>query len=82
MDNIVCGRYSVNQIIPFRRCRIQRKGIFRHLKLEIALGIPASNDQKYNTKQFSRTINCLFIFLMLTFFEDIRRLNCTVSINM
>ena len=49
MDNIVCGRCSVSQIIQFRRCIFSKNiYIFRHLKLEIALAIPASNDEKYN----------------------------------
>ena len=49
MDNTVCGRCSVSQITQFRTC-IFSKNIynFRHLKLEIALAIPASNDEKYN----------------------------------
>ena len=47
--NIVCGRCSVSLITQFRRS-IYLKNInnFRHLKLEIALAIPASNDEKYN----------------------------------
>ena len=49
MDNIVCGRCSASQIIQFRRCIFSKNiYIFRHLKLEIALAIPASNDEKYN----------------------------------
>ena len=49
MDNIVCGRRSISQITQFGRCLISNKtNIFRHLKLEIALVIPASNDEKYN----------------------------------
>ena len=49
MDNIVCGRCSVSQITQLRRCIFAKKlNIFRHLKLEIALAIPASNDEKYN----------------------------------
>ena len=49
MDNTVCGRCSVSKITQFRRC-IFSKNIysFCHLKLEIALAIPASNDEKYN----------------------------------
>ena len=37
--------------------------IFRHIKLEIALAIPASNDKKIQLKQFSRTR--VIIMLML-----------------
>ena len=50
MDNIVCGRFSASQIPQFRRC-IFSKYIKKncHLKLEIALAIPASNDKIYNT---------------------------------
>ena len=49
MDNTVCGRCSVSQITQFRRCIFSKNiYIFRHLKLEIALAIPASNDEKYN----------------------------------
>ena len=47
MDNIVCCRCYVNQIIQFRRCIFSNFIIFCHLKLEIALAIPASNDKKY-----------------------------------
>ena len=51
-DNMVCGRRSVNQIIQFERCIFSKNtNIFRHLKLEIALVIPASNNVKYNTIQ-------------------------------
>ena len=49
MDNTVCGRCSVSKITQFRRCIFSKNiYIFRHLKLEIALAIPASNDEKYN----------------------------------
>ena len=47
MDNIVCDRCLVSQIIQFRRCIFSKNiNIFRHSKLEIALAIPASNDEK------------------------------------
>ena len=50
IENIVCGRRSISQIIQFKRCIFKKNiNIFRHLKLEIALAIPASNDEKYNT---------------------------------
>ena len=49
MDNIVCGRCSVRKITTFRGCILSKNiNIFRHSKLEIALAIPASNDEKYN----------------------------------
>ena len=49
MDNTVCGRCSVSKITQFRRCIFSKNiYIFCHLKLEIALAIPASNDEKYN----------------------------------
>ena len=49
MDNIVCGRCSASQIAQFRRCVFSNnRNIFRLPKLEIALAIPASNDEKYN----------------------------------
>ena len=49
MNNTVCGRCSVSQITQFRRWIFSKNiYIFRHLKLEIALAIPASNDEKYN----------------------------------
>ena len=49
MDNTVCGRCSVSKISQLRRCIFSKNiYIFRHLKLEIALAIPASNDEKYN----------------------------------
>ena len=45
MDNIVCGRCSVSQIMQFSRCIFSKYlYISRHLKLEIALAIPASNE--------------------------------------
>ena len=50
MDNIVGSRCSVSLITQLKRCIFSKKqNIFRHLKLEIALGIPASNDEKYNS---------------------------------
>ena len=50
MDNIVGDRCSVSLIIQLRRCIFSKnKNIFRYLKLEIALAIPASNDEKYNS---------------------------------
>ena len=49
MDNIVCGGCSVSRITQFRRCKCSKNiNIFSHLELEIALAIPASNDEKYN----------------------------------
>ena len=49
MDNIVCGRCSVRQITQIRRCIFFLNiNIFRHLKLEIVLAIPASYDEKYS----------------------------------
>ena len=50
MDNIVGGRCSVSLITQLRRCILSKnKNIFRHLKQEIALAFPASNDEKYNS---------------------------------
>ena len=50
MDNIVGGRCSVSVITQLRRCIFSKnKNIFCHLKLEIALAIPALNDEKYNS---------------------------------
>ena len=49
MGNIVCGGRSIGQITQFRRCLFSKNiNISCHLKLEIALAIPASNDEKYN----------------------------------
>ena len=49
MNNTVCGRCSVSKITQFRRCIFSKNiYIFRHLKLEIVLAIPALNDEKYN----------------------------------
>ena len=49
MDNIVGGGCSLSLITQLKRCIFSKnKNIFRHLKLEIALAIPASNDEKYN----------------------------------
>ena len=51
MDNIFGGRCSVSLITQLRRCIFSKNvNIFRHLKLDIALAIPASNDEKYNSK--------------------------------
>ena len=50
MENMVCGRRSISQIIQFKRYLFSKNiNIFHHLKLEIALAIPAWNDEKYNT---------------------------------
>ena len=50
MDNIVGGGCSVSPITQLTRCIFSKnKNIFRHVKLEIALAIPASNDEKYNS---------------------------------
>ena len=44
----VCGRSSFRQVTQFTRCIfLEHIYIFRHLKLEIALAIPASYDEKY-----------------------------------
>ena len=49
MDNMVCGRRPVSQLIQFKICLFKKNiNLFRHLKLEIALAIPAANDEKYN----------------------------------
>ena len=49
MDNIVCSGRSISQITQIRRCLFSKNiNFFCHLKLEIALAIPASNDEKYN----------------------------------
>ena len=49
MDNMVCGGRPVSQIIQFKICLFSKNiNIFRHLQLEIALAIPASNEKKYN----------------------------------
>ena len=54
MDNIVGGRCSVSLITQLRRCIFSKnKNIFCHLKLEIALAIPASNDEKYNSNNLA-----------------------------
>ena len=49
MDDIVCGRCSVSEIIKFRF-------FFRHLKLEIALAIPASNEIKRKNNEIFLSI--------------------------
>ena len=49
MDNIVGCRCSVSLITQLRRCIFSKKKKNRHLKLEIALAIPASNNEKYNS---------------------------------
>ena len=52
---IAFDRCSVNQIIELRRCLFFiLRYIFRHLQPEIALAIPASNDEKYETIQQSK----------------------------
>ena len=64
MDNMVCGRCSISQITQFKKCLFSKKiNIFRHLKLEIALAIPASNNEKYNTT--NSTGQGLIVFLMV-----------------
>ena len=48
-DKIVFNRRFVDPIIYFLTCLFFiNSNIFRHLKLEIALAIPGSNDEKYN----------------------------------
>ena len=48
LKSIVCERCSVNQNVNFHTCLFfLNSHIFRHLKLIIALAIPASNDEKY-----------------------------------
>ena len=67
MDNIVGGRCSVSLITQLRRCIFSKnKNIFRHLKLEIALAIPASNDEKYNSNNSGQglTIDSCLCFNM------------------
>ena len=50
IDNRVCGRCPISRIIQFKKCLFSKNiNIFRHLKLEIALAIPAANDEKYST---------------------------------
>ena len=50
MNNIVGGRCSASLITQLKRCIFSKnKNILRHLKLEIALAIPASKDEKYNS---------------------------------
>ena len=48
IDKVVCKRCSPNKIMQFLDIStfFIYKTIFRHLKLEIALAIPASNDEK------------------------------------
>ena len=47
MDNIVCGGCSVSRMTQLRRCKSSKNiNIFPHSELEIALAIPASNDEK------------------------------------
>ena len=47
MDKLICDSCSVNQITQFASCLLFINGyIFRHLRLEIASAIPASNDEK------------------------------------
>ena len=47
IDNIACGRWSANQIFKFVICLFFKDIIiFRHFELEIALAIPAQNDEK------------------------------------
>ena len=55
MDNIVCGRCLVSQITQFGCCIfLINRNIF-HLKLNIALVIPASNEAKIQLDKFSTT---------------------------
>ena len=47
IDKIFSGRCSANQIFQFGRCLFfLNENIFRHLKLEIALAIPALKEWK------------------------------------
>ena len=70
MDNIVGGKCSVSLITQLRRCIFSKnKNIFRHLKLEIAIAIPASNDEKYNSNNSARQglTLCLLITTTVVF---------------
>ena len=73
MDNIVVGRCSISLITQLRRCIFKKnKNIFPHLKLEIALAIPASNDEKYNSNNSAGQgliyhTSILLFFFMLNF---------------
>ena len=62
MDNIVCGRCSVGQIIKFKDVYFQKnRHVFRHLKLDIALAIPASNDEKQKQKLLQYLYICALL---------------------
>ena len=65
MDNIVGGRCSVSLITQLRKCIfLKNKNIFRHLKLEIASAIPASNDEKYNSNNLAgQGLRCLVMLV-------------------
>ena len=64
MNNTVCGRFSVEKIIQFRKCIFSNiRNIFCHLKLEIALAIPASNDKKYSSAGQGLKVQFMIIFV-------------------
>ena len=49
IHHIVYDRCSVDQNVNFYTCSfVINSHIFRHLELEVALAIPAPNDEKYN----------------------------------
>ena len=51
IDKIICSGCSNNNIFQFRQCLFfTDEAIFRHLKLEIASAIPASNEWKIETQ--------------------------------
>ena len=54
IDKIFSGRRSANQIFQFGRCLFFiNRNVFRHLKLEIALAIPAINEWKIIWNNYS-----------------------------
>ena len=69
MDNIVGGRCSVSLITQLRRCIFSKnKNIFRHIKLEIALAIPAANEEQYNSNNSAgQGLSMFYVLIRLLF---------------
>ena len=79
MDKIACGRCSVSQITQFRRCIFSKTiNSFRHLELEIALAIPAANDEKYNwNNSAGQGLSANYVYSRFIFFLQTQ--NCMLK---
>ena len=64
----VCSSHTIIACLLAQDVYFVLKYIYHHLKLEIALAIPASNDWKIKTNKFSSSIHQIFQFVRCPFF--------------